>query len=439
MFENKKIFILGMARSGYEVAKLLIKQNCNIIITDKIKDEEKIKELTNLGVKCIITENQIEYFDNTFDYVIKNPGVPIDHPIYEQANKFNIPIINEIEVATSFLKNTQIVAITGSNGKTTTTSLIYEILKQAKLNVHLGGNIGIPLSAIVNDIKANDILVLETSSHQLYDFKNFTPTIAVMTNITPTHIDHFKTYEVYKKTKQKIFNNCKLAIVNQSKECVDLSKNTLNKLYFSSKSKSNIYKSDCIIYDTEKIINLKEIKLKGDHNYENIMCAIAVAKYFKIDNLIIKEVLKTFNGVQHRLEFLEEVEGIKFYNDSKSTNTESTIIALKSFTEKIILLLGGLDRKHSFDDLIPYLQNVKCIICFGETKNRINEFCNTNSIPCFICENLKEATKKAYTHSIKDDIILLSPACASWDQYKSFEKRGEDFKIIVNQIKKEGN
>ena len=442
MFKNKKIFILGMARSGYEAAKVLAKHNNKITITD-IKDQniDHIKELTTLGVKFIKSENPVELLDETYDYVVKNPGIKIDHPVIKKAKELKIPVTNEVEVAYSFFpKNIKIIAITGSNGKTTTTTMIYEILKKASLPVLLGGNIGYPVCSLVEIVKENDILVLEISSHQLHDMKNFKANISIMTNLSPVHLDHFGTYEYYKQQKFKIFNNQTkddIAILN--KENIDVMSGEKEikstKIYFSSKEKSNCYlNKDTIYFKDEEIIQTSEITVQGRHNYENAMCAIIVAKTFNVSNEIIKDFFKEFKGVEHRIEFVRELNGVKYYNDSKATNTESTCIALSSFNNPTILILGGLDRNHSFEPLSPYIKKVNYILAYGETKNRIVDFAKRNKLKIYSYETLQECVKKAKEISKSGDIVLLSPACASWDQYESFEKRGEDFKKNVNNL-----
>ena len=442
MYDNKKMFILGMARSGYEVAKVLAKHNCDIVITDmKEQDEEKVKELKEIGINLIITDKPEDLLDDSFNYVVKNPGIKLDHPVCLKANSLNIPIINELEVAYHYLpKNVKIVGITGSNGKTTTTTLTYNILKEAGLPVHLGGNIGYPMCSLLERVKENDILVLEVSGHQMHDFKDFKIDIGVLTNLTQVHLDHFGTYENYIKNKVKIFNhhtNNDIAILNGNN--LDVLDNTKDikskKIYFSAyKDCDACIKNDAIYYK-EEIIKLDEIKLKGKHNYENIMCAVIVVKQFNVSNDIIKKVLTNFGGVEHRLEYVKTINSREFYNDSKATNVVSTIIALDSFNKPTYLLLGGLDRGHSFDDLLPHMKNVKAVVCYGQTKDRILDFCNKNNIICYKKDNLEESIKKAYELSVDNSVILLSPACASWDQYAKFEDRGDEFKKVVEILK----
>ena len=441
MFENKKIFILGMARSGYEAAKLLSDYNNEIIVTDgKEQKEELVSELESLGVKVIITSDQISLLDDSFDYVIKNPGIKYDNPVVVKAKELGIKVINEVEMAYSFLdKSVNIIGVTGSNGKTTTTTLISEFMKNSFDNVYLGGNIGIPLSNFVRDIKPNSYLVLEISDHQLCDMYDFKTNVSVLTNITPTHLDFHKSYEVYQMTKKKIFNNHTsddLAVINKDDEVsmkiTDDIKST--KVYYGH-DKTNLayYDEEGIYYDGKLVIKLDDIILKGKHNYQNIMGAIIAVKKYGVTDEVIQKVLKEFKGVEHRLEYVDTIDGVTYYNDSKATNCVSTITALNSFDKPTILLLGGYDRGHSFHDLDDSMKNVKCVVCFGETKNRIEEFCNDLKIKCYKNDTLKEAMNVVKDICTPGDVVLLSPACASWDQYDKFEDRGDEFKNLVRE------
>lgn len=443
MIKDKKILILGMARSGISVAKLLSNYNNEIVITDlKEQDDKILKELASLNISVIITDDQSQLINDSYDYVIKNPAIKKDNKAVVKAKSLNIPVINEIEASYSFLpKDTKIIAITGSNGKTTTTTITYELLKYSNYNIHVGGNIGIPLSSIVADVKPNDILVLEISDHQLCDMYNFKADISVITNLSEVHIDFHDTYENYKNVKKKIFNNQTendIAILNKENEDVmELTKNIKpKKIYFSSKNKADAYiDNNKIMYNNEEIIDINDIKIKGNHNYENIMVAVIIAKKFGVTNENIKEFLSNFGGVEHRIEYVKTVNKRKFYNDSKATNNKSTVIALDSFNEPTILIMGGLDRNIPFDEIESHLKNTKYIICYGETKYKIKEFADKYNVNSFVVENLNEATNKAYELSNEDDVILLSPACASWDQYPDFETRGNEFKEIVNKLK----
>ena len=438
MFENKKIFILGMARSGYNVAKLLYKNN-EIVITDKNdQDEEKVKELESLGVKFIKSDNPLEIFNDSFDMVIKNPGVMPTHPLLTYASSKNIPIYNEMEVAYHFLpKNITIIGVTGSNGKTTTTTMIYELLKLMKRPVVLGGNIGYPLSEVIPLIHEGDILLLEISDHQLINFNDFKTNISVLTNLCQTHLDYHGTYENYKKVKHNIFNHHTkedIAIINAGNEDSMILTSDINstKEYFNGK---DAYVRDNAIYiEDEKIIDTKDILVKGKHNYENIMACLLVIKEFGIDKEIIKKFFSTFKGVEHRIEFICEKGGVKYYNDSKATNPTSTITALNAFEDDTYLILGGMERCQDFHELDNAIKNVKKIYAIGQTTEKVYEYAQSMNILCEKCYTLNEAMNKIKKDNIKKGVVLLSPASASWDQYDKFETRGEEFAGLAKSM-----
>ena len=443
MFENKKIFILGMARSGYESAKFLAKRGNKIIINDKNEDEDKkhVKELEELGVKVILGSHPVDLITKDIDYVIKNPGIKDSHEMIVKAKELGIPVINEVEAAYMLLpKDITIIGVTGSNGKTTTTTLIYEILKHAKKSVVLAGNIGFPLSSLADNIKSNNILLMEISIQQLCNLDKFKTNISVLTNIYEAHLDFVGNKENYINVKKRIFNHHTkkdIAILNYDN--IDVLNNTndimSSKLYFSKNNKTDCYiKDNAIYYKDNKIINISDISLKGIHNLENIMASILTVKQFNVSDDDIISVLKEFKGVEHRIEYVKEIDGIKIYNDSKSTNVKATQIALSSFIEPTILLLGGLDRGHSFEELTEYMGNVKLVISYGQTKNRIKEYCDKINKECIVVDTLKDAVLVASNNATKGNVILLSPACASWDQFKDFEERGKTFKEYINNI-----
>ena len=301
MFENKKVLILGFARSGYEAAKYLLKHNNEVYLTDMKKDHDKdqMKELEDLGIHFVLGEHPDDLLDKSFDYLIKNPGVPIDHKYVLKAHELGVEVINEVEMAFRLLpKGVKFVAITGTNGKTTTTTLVYNFLIEAKKCAHLTGNIGYPLIGFLEKLKKDDIVVMETSCQQLENLTKFNPDIAVMTNLSPAHIDFLKSYENYKRVKTKIFQNHtskNIAILNiENEDVMEATKNIKSTVkYFSSKKEINgsYIKNKAIYYYDEKIIDLKDIQLIGNHNYENIMAAIMVVKELGIDNKSIVKVL----------------------------------------------------------------------------------------------------------------------------------------------------
>lgn len=453
MFENKKIFILGFARSGYDASKLLAKRGNQVVINDG-KDEEsheqdKIRELKELGVQFFFGGHPDELLDSSYDFLIKNPGVPIDHKYIVKANLLGIPVINEAEMAFRILSNEKrfkLVAITGTNGKTTTTTLIYRFLSAFRDGVHLTGNIGYPLSGFIDDIKDDDIVVMETSCQQLENLDMFRPDIAVLTNISEAHLEFMKTYEHYTYVKSKIFNrqtSRDVAIINMGdNESLRITRNIkATTKYFSSKSPINgcYIKDNAIYYYSDMVVLLSDIKLRGVHNYENIMAAIMVAKEFNVSNDVIREVLSNFLGVEHRLEFVDEINGVKYYNDTESTNIKCTKIALSSFNEKTILLLGGYERNQDFNDLKDYCSNVKAIVAIGECRDRVKQFGDSIGIKTVVCEHLKEAFNECVKLSSPGDVVLLSPASASWDQYKQCEDRGDEFKNYVKKLSEKGD
>jgi UDP-N-acetylmuramoylalanine--D-glutamate ligase len=445
VLSKDKALVLGMAKSGYEAAKFLITKGYNVILTDISSEQnsEQVKELESLGVIMVLGVQPDNLIDNTFNVLVKNPGIRNDHPYVIKANELEIPVINEIELSYEYFPgNITIIGVTGTNGKTTITSIIYEILKTASKSVYLMGNIGYPVCSFLSKLKSGDIVVMEISDHQLCNMNKFKTNISVLANLSEAHLDFHGSYDIYKNIKKRIFNHHTkddIAILNFDDSEVINSTNDINstKKYFSLHSNNN---SNCFIvdnyiyYNNRKIIALDDIMIIGIHNYENIMAAIMVVKELGIDDKYIIQVLKSFKGVEHRLEYVKDINGREIYNDSKSTNIKSTQIALSSFAKPIILLLGGLDRGHSFDDLKEYLKHVKLIVAYGETKLRIKDFADDNKIDCKVVNNLEEATKKAYDSSKKGDIILLSPACASWDQFKDFEVRGKMFKQYIEKL-----
>ena len=446
MYKNKKIFILGMAKSGYEVAKLLAGDN-DIFITDmKEQDENQVKELEKLGITFKMLDNPEEYIDESFDLMIKNPGIKYDHKCVVKAKNLGIPVVNEVEVAYHYIdKSVKIIGVTGSNGKTTTTSIIYEIMKKAFGDrVILAGNIGTPLSHYAKDIKKNSYLVMEISDHQLCDMYDFKTNVSVITNIYECHTDFHDSHERYVNTKKKIFMNHTDSDVNvinyDNYEVMGITRDIsgINKYFSKSSEEDCYYKDGFIYYEGKKLIDTSKIILKGEHNYENIMCAILACKVYGVSDEDIISVVSSFGGVEHRLEYVGNINGREVYNDSKSTNVESTKIALSSFKSPVILLMGGTDRGHLFDDLKEYLKYTKLVVTYGETKNRIKEFMDKLNIKCVVVDDLVSATSEAYANSVEGDTILLSPACASWDQFPNFEERGKLFKKEMLKYKENG-
>ena len=448
MFENKKILILGFARSGYEAAKLLINRNNTVILNDSKKendlDDDKINELKKLGVEFVFGSHPDDLLDNSFDYLIKNPGVPIDHKYVLKAKELNIEVINEVEMAFRLLpKGVKVVGITGTNGKTTTTTITYNILKNAfGERVVLAGNIGYPLSSVLGRLNEDSILVMEISCQQLENMNSFRPDVAVMTNLSPAHIDFLKSYDNYKRVKAKLFNNQlhnDVAILNTDNDDVLLSTKNIkaNKKYFSSSKEIDgcYLKDNFIYYYGEKVISCDDILIVGKHNIENCMAAIMVSKEFNVPNNVIVKTISEFKGVEHRLEYVDTINGCKYYNDTEATNIKCTQIALSSFNKPTIIFLGGLERGQDFNELTPYMKNVKAVIAIGQCRDRVVDYCNSINIKCYSYEFLNDGFEKANTLTTSGDVVLLSPASASWDQYKECEVRGTEFKQLVYKLK----
>ena len=449
MFKNNKILILGFARSGYSAAKLLIERG-NEVILNEFKSEDKVdvrqvEELRKLGVHLIFGSHPDDLLDSSFDYLIKNPGVPIDHKYILKAKELGIEVINEVEMAYRLLpKEISIIGITGTNGKTTTTTITYEIMKKAfGTKVHLAGNIGYPLSSILSDIKSGNIIVIECSCQQGENFIKFHPHVGILTNFSEAHIDFMKTYKHYKEVKARMFysqDKDDIAIMNYDNSDVmkELENIKSKKKYFSSKEEINgcYIKDNSIYYYDEKVISIDSIKINGIHNVENCMAAIMAVKEYGVTNDVIIDVISNFKGVEHRLEYVDTINGVEYYNDTEATNIKCSQIALSSFNKPIILFLGGLERGQDFNELTPYMTNVKAIMAIGECRERVSLYAKSIGKDVYVYEHLVDAFDKTLDISVSGDVVLLSPASASWDQYKECEVRGEEFKNKVNELKK---
>ena len=448
MFQNKKILILGFARSGYQAAKVLMERGNEVYLNDSKEeskmDSSQVEELRNLGVHLVFGSHPDDLLDETFDYLIKNPGVPIDHKYVLKARELGIEVINEVEMAYRLLpKDVSIIGITGTNGKTTTTTITYEIMHKAFGNrVHLAGNIGYPLSSIISSVKPNDIIVIECSCQQGENFHYFHPHVGVLTNFSEAHIDFMKTYEHYKEVKARMFyqqSSDDIAIMNYSNEDVmkELEHVSSQKKFFSSQEMvdgCHLVGRDIYYYD-EKIMSQDDIKIKGIHNVENCMAAIMAVKEYGVSNDIIVDVISHFKGVEHRLEYVDTVQGVEYYNDTEATNIKCCQIALSSFEKPILLFLGGLERGQDFQELTPYMNPVKAIIAIGQCRERVAEYAKSIHKDVYVFEHLVDGFDKAVSLAEEGDVVLLSPASASWDQYKECEVRGAEFKDKVKELK----
>lgn len=436
-FPYKHVLVLGLAKSGTAAAKLLLRSKVKVRVNDAKVDPEDpvVKELEMEGATVITGSHPISVLDS-IDLIVKNPGIPYSNVILEEALKRNIPIVTEIELAARLTENNELIGITGSNGKTTTTTLVHEMLKASNQPVKLAGNIGIVAADVAQNLEENDKLLLELSSFQLMGVEEFRPNIAALLNLYEAHIDYHGSYENYVKAKMNLFlkqTEADYLVYNADdpkvREVVKLAKAKL--IPFSTHEKlSNgaTIENGIIYFQGKEIIALKDVVLVGEHNYENILAAVAVSTLAGATKEGIRRVLTTFSGVKHRLQYVTTINGRKFYNDSKATNILATQKALNSFQQPIILLAGGLDRGDEYDSLLPYVKHVKAMVLFGETAMKLAHFAKKAKIDeVHIVQNVEEAAKLAYEISTEGDVILLSPACASWDQYKTFEERGDMF------------
>lgn len=433
---NKNILVLGLKKSGLGAIRLLKTIQTNIFISDKNLD------LEIEGTITLNYEEVINYLSN-IDIIVKSPGIPSDNVIIKSAIKRNIIIISEIELAYHFLDNNKvIVGITGTNGKTTTTKLVTEILQASNISCVSCGNIGNPFSDCILDYPHVDVYILELSSFQLEHIIYFKPHICIILNLNKAHLDYHKSFKKYLQAKLNILKNHHqemILIYNYDDKLVRNKVRSIlcQKYCFSLSSKRNVYLiKDEIMYNGYSIINKADIKLKGNHNLSNLLAATLTAKIFYIENQIIKNTLTTFTNLPHRLEFVAKVDGVSYYNDSKATNIEATLSALNTFQKPVIIILGGVDRKQKFTKIIKH-QMVKFIIGIGETKEKILRLANKYQKPCVIKENLLMAFNLAKHIAKANDIVLLSPASASFDEFNNYEERGNYFKKLIKNLQKD--
>ncbi|HFJ7773066.1 TPA: UDP-N-acetylmuramoyl-L-alanine--D-glutamate ligase [Enterococcus faecium] len=447
-YENKKVLVLGLAKSGVSAAKLLHELGALVTVNDgKPFDENpEAQELLSLGIKVITGSHPIELLDEEFSLMVKNPGIPYSHPLVAKAQEMGIPVITEVELAYE-VAECPIIGITGTNGKTTTTTMTGLLLNAGADQgiARLAGNIGYPASGVAQEAKSEDKIVMELSSFQLMGITDFRPHIAMITNIYEAHIDYHGTRKEYVKAKwnlQKNMTEKDYLILNWNQsELQELAQRTKARvLPFSTKEvlEDGVYADDySIYYKKEKIMEISELGVPGKHNVENALAAISVAKLYGISNEAIRETLHFFHGVPHRTQYVGEIQGRKFYNDSKATNILATKMALSGFeTSKVVLLAGGLDRGNTFDELIPSLKGIKAMVVFGQTKEKLMDAGKKAGIETIVtADSVEQAVPLALENSTDGDVVLLSPANASWDQYPNFETRGNRFMEAVNRLK----
>lgn len=435
--QHKKVLVLGLAKSGVAAAELLHKLGAFVTVNDAkpFDANPEAQDLLGKGITVICGRHPEDLLDEGFELIVKNPGIPYSNPIVADAVERELPVITEMELA-YLVSEAPFIGITGSNGKTTTTTLIFEMLEVGKRNPLIAGNIGTVACGVASEATADNVIVTELSSFQLMGTRTFKPRIAILTNLFDAHLDYHGTFDNYADAKFGVTRNQTAEdyfIYNADQEIVsDYAKKSNAKLIpFTIKGKAEQGISadqTTIFWNGEAILERRDIVLPGEHNLQNILCAVAACILHGCELDAMKQVLTTFGGVRHRSQFVREWNGRKIYNDSKATNCLATKSALSAFQAPIVLLAGGLDRGHSFEELREEMKRVKAVVAFGETALRFIEFAKS----CGVTETIRaidveDAVGYAAKLSAPGDIILLSPACASWDQHPSFEVRGDLF------------
>lgn len=445
-FTGKKVLVVGLARSGMAAIKVLHELGADIVLSER-KPAEELKELATLKeLGVTIVGQDMEVFDQKYDLCVKNPGVPYRSPFMEALALHGVPIITEIELAFQVAKPQHYIAITGTNGKTTTTTLVYEILNRAfPGKAHLCGNIGIPLCEIVMEEglmeESDHYIALEISNYQLVNIDRFRPDVATIINLTPDHVDFMGSLEAYYKSKTEVYRNMTpedTFLLNADDpvlaEYVEKYPvpATVRTFSLDRTDTDNCVRDGQLYVGDEPVLPLTSIRLPGKHNLQNVMIAVSAAKVLGISNETIQEVVEGFTGVEHRIEFVREKDGVRYYNDSKGTNTDATVTALKAFDKGVILLIGGFEKGLPMDDVKAHLGCVKKVIGYGACGPRL--VADTVGADGIVVTTLDEAVAEAVKIAESGDTVLLSPTTSSFDQYTCFEERGDHFKKLVNEL-----
>lgn len=442
LWKGKKVCVLGLGKSGRAVASLLYTHGFEVLISEESKQTPPALP----GIQVETGGHSPAVF--TCDFFVKSPGIFSKSPVLLEAKKRKIPVFSELEVALAFMpKNIRLFAVTGTNGKTTTTSLLGEILKADAVRcgnnrqVHVCGNIGSPVSMASDAVREHDDVVLEVSSYQLEDSTYFHPGFACLLNVTPDHLDHHGGLKNYIKAKNKIFKYQRpqdvLVLNGADFVCVEAAEKAKSHVLAFSTQPKHLLKTD-VFFDGDELIfsqgqQLRPPNLKGIHNVENAMAAALMALAAGIPADVIQQVFDKFQAMEHRIEQFAYHHGVIYVNDSKATNLDSTVTALKSFEplHNIWLILGGRDKGASYEVLLPYLKDrCKHVLTIGESMDKIER--ELNGFPVMRCDTLARAVEVSMKGAVRGDVVLLSPACASFDQFKSFEERGRIFKRLVD-------
>lgn len=449
-FKNKSVLVVGLGISGKGAVSLLKELGAKIYLYDANSDNDKEELIKQLNIakssNVFLGEFPITVL-NDIEYLVLSPGISIDSPFIIQAKKLGVKVIGEIELAYALCKG-KIIAITGTNGKTTTTALVGAIMKNFQENVFVVGNIGTSFASTVLNTTKDSITVAEISSFQLETIDKFKPNVSAVLNVTPDHLNRHHTMLNYLDVKMSIVKNQDqndVCVLNLEDEYIkNYSKNINTRvMFFSSKNKveNGIYLEEGKILlnregKTDLFCKTSELKLIGIHNYENVMAAIAIALSIGVPEHIIKETIVNFESVEHRIEYVTSKDNIVYYNDSKGTNPDASIKAINAMPTQTVLIAGGYDKGANYDEWVnSFGEKIKCLVLIGETKFNIAEAAKRNGYTNILfAETLEQAVKMAANAAIPGESVLLSPACASWGMFKDYEQRGRMFKEYVNRI-----
>ena len=452
---EKKVLVFGSGISGESACRLLLREGAEVVLydgNDRLDREEilaKISPEEGQNVEILLGEltgQQLEGLLDELSLVVMSPGVPTDLPIVEQMRAHGLPIWGEIELAYVFGRG-DVLAITGTNGKTTTTALLGEIMKNYKDSVFVVGNIGNPYTSAAWETTEESVVVAEISSFQLETIHTFHPKVSAILNITPDHLNRHHTMQAYIEAKERIAENqtaedvCVLNYEDEETRAFG-EKTGAQVLYFSSrrKLKKGVYLEDgniiCDIDEKIPVCSVDELNILGTHNHENAMAAVAMAYAYGTPMEIIRKTLKEFQGVAHRIEFVAEKNGVAYYNDSKGTNPDAAIRGIQAMNRPTVLIGGGYDKESSYDEWIQAFDGkVKKLVLLGATREKIAQTARRlgfNEIE--MADTFEEAFVKCVECAQPGDAVLLSPACASWGMFKNYEERGDKFKELVNQL-----
>lgn len=443
---NKNVLVVGLGTTGIATSLFLKEKGAKVTVSDIRSEDEllpSVQRFKNLGIKVEANEHKRETFVHA-DLIVVSPGVPLYTPSLKAAAEAGVEIISEIELAYRHMK-TPIIAVTGTNGKTTTVHFIADIFKSSGKRVFLGGNVGTPLIEYVLNRHNEDYIIAEISSFQLEGIQSFKPYIGVLLNLQHDHLDRYPSYDNYVTAKARLFmnqSNQEYAILNGDDSDVKKLSSSIHAstLYFHYEKEVpyGIYCKNHRLYlnngTGQTRFALDKLHLKGIHNLKNTMAAVAIAKICGCPQERIQQTIDTFKGLPHRLEFIKESHRIKFYNDSKATNVASTISALEALDPPLILIAGGKDKGCNYSPLTPLMkEKVKALILLGEAKEKMHQALQSSTSTCFV-ETLEDAVKQSLKKASPGDTVVLSPACSSFDMFKNYEERGNVFKTLVHKL-----